>query len=364
VSKIFRADFLTPAGVKYAEVTDFSEMACVIGVNRPGLLTLRLPGSHSAIAGLSRDSQIELWWKDMAMGVGWHRHFGGFYRKQKQPWQERGRQFNLAAVGYLNKLQKRIVAFPTGMDSRSSFSSVSAKRIALTLVEYNAGASATTGNSRLRAGTLTGITTDTMGDAGTVMDFRCFGKDLLKMLQELADSGGGDFDLVKTGPNTFVFTWYDGQLGTDRSTSVVFSIERGNMGDPVYELDQVNEPTVAIVGGPEDGANRKFTTATGANYAADNDCEIFVNASGEKLDAGRTAAGNKALKAGEARASFSFDVLQTPMCAFGVHYFLGDLATSINPFDGNAVVQQVDEVAFSLSQTNFDARTNVKLVSV
>src|SRR5690606_30648784 len=132
------------------------------------------------------------------------------------------------------------------------------------LVTYNATSSGTTADGRIRnvaTGGLT-ITVEADGGGGNTVDWYCAHDHLLETLQKLARIAGGDFDLIKTAATTWDFKFYDGQRGTDRSSSVIFSLDHGNMARPRYQIDRREERTVAIVGGGGEGDDRTFVTRT------------------------------------------------------------------------------------------------------
>ena len=222
-------------------------------------------------------------------------------------------------------LTRRCVAWAAATANRSSFSAVAAETIAKTLVNYNAGASATVVNGRKRAGAITGLTVQADGATGTALTLNCEWAPLLETLQQVAALGGGDFDLVRTAAGAWNFRWYNGQLGTDRSATVFFSTELGNMGNPVLTFDHLGEATVAVVGGDGEESARTIAIRTSADYAATNDIEAFVNASGADST---SSAGDAALAERRRQHTFKFDVLQTPGCNYGTHYGLGDLVTA------------------------------------
>jgi hypothetical protein len=165
--------------------------------------------------------------------------------------------------------------------------------------------------------------------------------------------GGGDFDLVKSDLNSeslaFDFRFYPGQLGTDRSASLTFAVGRGNMIDPLFELNREDEATIAIVGGQGKEDDRDYLTRTGANYGANNHIEMFVSSHAETT-AGRQATGDKRLAEREARELFEFQLKQTPNCVYGKHFFLGDLGKAVNPFTDVASTVKINSVTLSLSE--------------
>ncbi len=235
------------------------------------------------------------------------------------------------------------------------------------LVTYNITSSATTGNGRKRNGTnwpATQITVQEDLEGGNSLNWYCFGQNLLENLQKLAPIAGGDFDLVKTSPTAYEFRWYLGQLGTDRSATVKFALGLGNMGLPEYSESRIDEKTVACVWGQGEDSARDYATRTGANYATTNDIELFVDANDIVFgDAdGLNDKGDQKLREVEAIRSFRFNALQAPATLYGVHYFLGDLATVINPVNSAEYVQKIAAITQTLSpdgKQSIDVEVNV-----
>lgn len=344
----YRLDLKSPAGVRFASVTDFEQIACYTGVNVPGSMAVLLDGDHSAISSLEDKSQVELWRRDRENDIDWYMHFGGIYRAQR--WDQPAEViFKLTAQGYLSMLGWRIVAWRANTTDRSRYLSEKAETILKTMVDYNACANATIANGREREGAITGITIQTDGANGNTLDWYCAWDNLLTSLHDLSRIAGGDYDLVKTAAQAWQFRWYTGQLGTDRSATVTFSVGRGNMGDPMYIKDRTDEATVCIVGGQGEGDLRMIAIVTGADYhVTTNNIEVFYNGSGNESADGLADAGDTRLDELRARDEFSFVVLQTPASLFGVHYFLGDLVKVVNPFTGVAATKKIVGVTLQL----------------
>jgi hypothetical protein len=246
----------SPAGVKLAEIDDYLTLACTRRVNEPGLLRFSLRGDHSKIQHISDKSQIVLKRRDTRHDIDWGDEFVGFVRKTgyKRPDRE---IYELECVGMLAMLGWRVVAYKSGVTSRSVFTSQPVETIIKTLVDYNCCSNATTGNNRLRNGAITNpwtLSIQTNGGNGYSMDRANQGANVLKEVQDILEiaktnGNGGDIDITQTGAATFRLDWYTGQRGADRSTTVIFAPERGNMASPEYAIDRSTERTVAIVGG-------------------------------------------------------------------------------------------------------------------
>lgn len=318
------------SGVLQDEVTDFLNLSYVKVVNEPGILNFTLLGYDPTISYLVNDAQIEVWRRDLNNGIDWYCDFYSLFKDNIQSYTESKSLYQGTAIGQLSLLGRRIIAWKAGTLNKSKFTSDPAETIMKALVQYNATSLATTGNGRIRNGAISTITVESDSGGGNTLDWYCAYDNLLENLQKLALVGGGDFDLVKTGSQNWEFRFYSGQLGTDRTSTVLFALNRGNMAEPVYTKTLSGEKTVAIVGGQGEDTDRETVVRTGDNYSSSNDIEIFVDA--RDVEAGNTsglnAKGDKELEAQKAQDSFEFSVLQTPASMYGKHYFVGDLVTA------------------------------------
>lgn len=323
----YKLRFYSPAGVLIAETSDFWHLGYAKRVNYPGLLTFNMRGDHAAVALLENRSRVEVWRRNQRRGIPWYRDLGGLYLSQERQYTDRD-IFTAYCPGYLWLLSTRIIAWYAGTANRTTFTAVPAETIMKTLVQYNAAGSATTGNGRLRAGWIPNLGYDPDNAQGNALSWNCAYKNLLTELQDLALVGGGDFDLLKVGAASWNFKWYTGQRGLDRSATVIFSLDRGNMSNPHYRYGRIGEKTAAVVGGHGETDQRNITVRTGTDFSASNDIEVFVDAGNTKTLVGRQTAGDRRLEELRARDAFSFDVEQTASCLYGGDYELGDLVTA------------------------------------
>lgn len=336
------------AGAKVAEVTDYLSLSYTKRVNAPGLATFTLPGDHAALLYLDHNAQLEVWRRHVEHDLDWYADFYGFYRAQRRKFDQQD-IFTGRALGQLGLLGWRIVAYKAGTAGRSAFTSAKAETVMKALATYNATASGTVPDGRARAAALSGFTVTVQADGanGNTLDWNCAYDNLLTTLQKLAQVGGGDFDLIRTGAATWDFRWYTGQRGIDRTATLTLALGYDNMDEPTYDYDRLDERTAAIVGGKGEGSARTLVVRTGPDYSAANDVETFVDARSEDTTAGLNAKGDKALDDKRARQAFSYKVLQTEACAYGVHYCvggaLGDLVTA--RYGSISVPQKLDAVA-------------------
>jgi len=336
----FRIVIRDAAGAKLADVSDHLELAYTKRVNGAGGFAFQLgvdpddpSAPHPATLLLTDKCQIEIWRRNVELGIPWYADFYGLYRDRLSAYAG-GDRFTARGTGALGMLGWQHVFYPAGTANRSEFAAVAGESVLKNLVKYNATSAGTTGDGRHRnvgdSGVINGytVTVETDDAGGSTVSLGAANANLLEALQKAARIAGGDFDLVKTGVMTYQFQWHAGQLGTDRSASVVFALEYDNMARPVYRFDRRGERTVAVVGGQGQKSNREYVIRTGPDYhVATNNIETFVEAN--DVDYGNTAGlnsrGDQRLDALRAREEFAFDVLQTPAAAYGLHYFLGDL---------------------------------------
>lgn len=327
------------------ELVDYRALAYTKAVNAPGMAIITLDGQAPVVGAIDLDWQVEVYRRDLTYSLAWYCDFYGFFRDAEERADENGvRSATLYCPGQMSLLSRATVAYPAGTANRTVFTSDPAETIAKMLVTYNATSSGVTGDGRKRDVTLPTITVEADAAAGATLDINCAWVNLLGVLREVADVGSGDFDLVKTGAAAWEFRWYDGQLGTDKSGTLAFSLSQGNMTNPVLRRSTLDERTVAIVGGQGEEGARDVVVRTGANYdAAYNAVEVFVDARQMTTTAGLNAAGDAALSGYQARYDLRFDVLQIPSTVYGRDYVLGDLVTAV--FGGYTSTKQVSSVA-------------------
>lgn len=341
---------LTAAGVEKRIISDYLTLVYTRSVNDFDYCVFQLPDNHLAMADLVDKAQIEIYKRNLDYGIDWTVDFVGILRKPTDfATDSEGKTVaTYAAMDILGQLAWRTVAWYTGVADRSEFASVKAETIMKNLVKYNAGSLALASNGRIRDAVITGITTEADSARGNTKSWSCAPEDnLLETLQKLVTAGaGGDFALVKTAPQTFEFRFYSGQLGTDRTASVTFSLANGNMTEPHYVVDYTEEKTVAIVGGEGKGADRVVVVRTSAAFnSSTNNIETFVNGSSYKTVTALEAVGDGELYNREARPILTFKPIQTKATAYGLHYFLGDLVSA--EYRGVTTTQKIQRVTIS-----------------
>lgn len=321
----------SPSGVIQAQIdgTSYSDLKFTRYVNAPGIFSFSIATNHPAFRYIVNDAIIVIWRRNTAQGLDWYIEFTGLVRETRREYKGYD-QLTASGAGVLSLLARRYILFYANTSNRTAFSASPAETIMKTLVEYNAAASATVGNSRLRAGAIYGVSVQPNGAQGNTLSLACAYDNLLSTLQFISTTGGGggDFDLVRTSGADYEFRFYPGQLGTDRTASILFALEYGNMANPSYTVSRFDQKTVAVVGGQGQDSSRATVVRTGNEYATGIDIEIFIDGRNEATTGALNSRGDIALRTNENKIkSFSFDVLQTPAYFYGQHYFLGDLVS-------------------------------------
>lgn len=295
-------------------------------VNDVGLLWFDLDGDHAAITDLERDGQVEVYRRDTAQSIDWYVDFEALFVNEERRADDDGNSiFRAECPGQMDFLARAVIAWPADVNNRSLFSSAKAETILKTLVTYNATSSATTGNGRIRTTDLANLGVEADGAGGNTITVACAQQPLLETLQDVARIGDRDFWLTRTGAQAWEFRTAQ-YLGTDRSSTVVFALNFGNMSNPVLKRNRLNEKTVVIVGGQNTKSDRSFVVRTGTNYNATyNSKEVFYPATSYTTTGGLESAGDVRLDELRARDDLQWDVIQTPGSSYGKHYFLGDL---------------------------------------
>lgn len=295
------------------------------------------------------DAQIEFWRYDPDNEIEPYCDFYGFLRDREYQADENGQ---VRFIAYLEEqsdlLRRTAILYRANIDGRSSFDNDPAETILKTLVKYNATTSGTTADGRDRNVDSWGANVSVAADtaAGTTLTRSYMGRNLYEVLREVAESGGLDWSIVKTGAQSWQFRTAT-LLGTDRSSgtnTVTFSLPYGNMRRPTLRGNHRTEKTVVTVGGQGTDSSRSTRTRTGLNYnALYNSYETFVNGSQYSTNAGLDSEADERLEELRARDALSFDVIQVPSTLYGKHYFLGDKVRAY--FMGFSYTPQIRRVA-------------------
>jgi hypothetical protein len=351
----------TAGGVLQAICTDFLAVAVNKTVNAVDVAQFDVNAVSTTAPYIVYGAIVEVYRQDIEAGIVSTREFAGTIRGIVQSYGQTT-VITAQAVGTNAILSDRIVAYKSGVANRSQFSAQPAETIMKTLYNFNLGASATVVNGRMLSGVLTGAAVATSGGLGTATSISCSGKNLLSVLQEVQLTGGGDFALVYTAPATWTFTWYTGQLGTNRSASVILSVETGTIAKLVLRTNRITDTTAVVVAGQGEGSARAIVTRPASLPTGLDLRETWVDARNQKTTAEYTQMGDIELRnAVRSQVTLQTEVLQNAALRYGRDYFLGDLVTVYAYTAGN-ITQKVQSVALSMSALGAES-VNVGLIS-
>ena len=320
-----------------------------------------LTGNDPNAAYIVQNARMEVYRRDISAGVPNQREFAGIILGIKTTINE-VTTISVIAVGFEILLQNRIVAFFAGVANRSIFTAQPAETIMKTLFNYNLGSLATTANGRFLNGVITGATTAATSGAGNSLSIAVAGQNLLSAMQRIQEISGGDFALLYTAPATYEFMWYTGQRGTDRSATVIFSIDKGTIGELVIEQPRINDFNAVIVAGAGNESARAIVTRPASLPTGIDLREQWVDArNGQTTTAALQATGDVELGLqAKNRTTYTAQILQTPAMRYGGEYFLGDL---VSVYTGTTTVtQKVNGVQLSIDSQGRE-QINVELIT-
>ena len=337
----------TSAGTLQATVVDYLAITVQRVVNGVDILSLQLGGTSPSASSITYGAIIEVYRQDVAVGIASYREFAGIIRDITQTITDRT-VYGVVAVGFNAILGDRQVAYYAGVANRTQFTAQASETIMKNLFNYNVGSLATTANGRFLDGRLTGATASATTGAGSTQSINVAQLNLLTALQRVQLGAGGDFALVYTAPATFTFTWYTGQLGTDRSASVIFSVGNGTIGKLVVKTSRVQDVTAVIVAGQGEGSARAIVTRPSSLPTGLDLREGYTDARNQKTTTEYQQLGDAVLTmATRNRSTVEASVLQSDALRYGRDYFFGDL---VSVYTGSATVtRKIASVELRLS---------------
>jgi hypothetical protein len=359
MAPLYTVQVYNSAGTLQATVVDFLAIKVTRIVNGIDVLAMRLGGTSPSVSTIVYGGIIEVYRQDIEAGIASYREFAGIIRGITQTITDQT-VYDIQAVGFNAILADRQVAYYAGVANKSQYTAQPAETIMKSLFNQNLGSSATTANGRFLDGRLTGATASATTGAGTSLTISVAQMNLLQALQRVQLSAGGDFALVYTAPATFTFTWYTGQLGTDRSASVVFSIDNGTIGKLVIRTARIDDVTAVVVAGQGEGSARAIVTRPASLPTGLDLREGYADARNQKTTAEYQALGDMVLSnATRQRSAVDAVVLQSDALRYGRDYFFGDL---VGVYTGSATVtRKIAQIELSLSQQGAES-INVGLI--
>lgn len=328
-------------------------------VNEPGMAVLTVPDDHPIISQLVDDLLMEVYfiYRPATTGeVTDQQDFLGLYRdKQIVTDQDGNIHYLLLFPSAIEALSRDVIAYPSGVTSKSRWVGQTMANIAADIVTWNCTSSATTANGRHRTANPVRSMAVTAVAGTPTIDYSVSYRNVLEVVQELAAGGNFDFDVIRNGATTNLKFQEYTLLGTDKSAIIIFDLNLDNVQGAAQNGERLKEKTVAIVGGDGAGASRNISIRTGANQSASNDYEIFIDARSNS-PAELVAIGDTKMLELQARTSVDIDFASSSGYVYRRDYGLGDWVTV--SFGGVMQTKKIAlvEVTFDQSQV-----TNVRL---
>lgn len=315
---------LDDSGTKLGEVDDYAELHYRLRVNHPHSFQIKIHRNRDHSAWLLRNYQLEIERDGVTL-------LGGRIGKRQPEYDEDGNETNfLVAAGLsdLELLDRRIIVPPSGSTHMACNDNIDdAMKY---FVRYNCVTGYVVDADREDSGL------SVEADAGahpTTANLTGRYQILLNWLQKWADYYGVDFDIVRTGAGAYEFRTYYPQLGSDKRTTMVFSIHRGNISSFKWWEDGLAVYNYAYVGGQGEGLERNVRTLSDTNSITENGRrERFVDARDLSSDASLDLRGYEYLtEHGAAIEGVQVKVLDVEGTEWGTHWDLGDLVRAYDP---------------------------------
>lgn len=359
MAPLYTVQVYNSTGTLQATVVDFLAIRITRVVNGIDVLAMQLGGTSPSVSSIVYGGIIEVYRQDIEAGIASYREFAGIIRGIAQTITDQT-IYDIQAVGFNALLADRQVAYYAGVANKTQYTAQPAETIMKSLFNQNIGSSATTANGRFLDGRITGATASATTGAGTSMSINVAQLNLLQALQKVQLSAGGDFALNYTAPATFTFTWYTGQLGTDRSATVIFSVGNGTIGRLVIRTARIDDITAVVVAGQGEGSARAIVTRPASLPTGLDLREGYADARNQKTTAEYQQLGDVALAlATRQRNSVEAVVLQSNALRYGRDYFFGDL---VSVYTGaSTVTRKIATVELSLSKEGAES-INVGLI--
>ena len=361
------------AGKKIAYFDNWFHLAVYKRVNEPGSFNFVIDGTDSRASLFKLDCQFEVYRSDIENDLDWYVEFEGFCRKFTTEVDDKGKTFfTVGGVGYLDLLDRRIIAYKSA-HVRTQKNDVG-ETVIKEFVNENAGANSLVSGGRLRDGNISELSIQADTGLGSNWKGQRSYEGLLKVCQEVSQETGIDFDVIGVGANLYNFRTYENQRGVDRTNTdidlqtgknssgqypIIFSIDRGNMGNPKYDNDRLTEKNVAFIAGSGVEDEREIEIVVDA----DSEDDSPLNTRETKRDARNQdsdeleSVGDNVLSENNARVTFTFTALRASNSIYGKDYNFGDMITSY--FGG---VERNDKVSLAdIFVDSGEDRINIRL---
>lgn len=309
-------------GARVATFTEWPELNVEIRVNSGCTWALRLDGDDPRVALFEEGGLIEGWWCSPEDGIAWHREFCGFIIDE-EAYEDAGGAAQYVASGYGIEFWLSATIIDVAAGSAASRQNAAGETAIKNWVDEHAGPGA---GARAREDLI--IEADHAPALGAIWTGQRSNRNLLETVIEMAEATGVQWWIERTGAYEFEFRITE---ATDRRATVIFATERQNMGQPRLVTRRSKSVTRVKVGGAGEGEARAVEYVEDATAIAASPIgrrEAFQDARDQTETDEYIARGQKVLDENRATVTLDFNVLQSPGCLYGKHYFLGNLVTA------------------------------------
>lgn len=363
MAPVYTMTIYNASGVIQTIATDYMQLSISRQVNSIDGLTFSMASTSPNAQYLLYGYIVSVTRQDSAQGITASVEFAGMIRKITRIVSTQT-IYQITAVSMMALLSDRIVAYRANVTNQSVFSAVVAETVLKTLFNYNCTALAVTGTTsqRIINGNTAGMTTAATASGGTAVSIACSMQNLLETMQKVAIGNGGDFDMVWTAPATYTFTWYLGQRGTNRSSTIILSVATGTIAELQVTTDRVQDFTNVVLGGSGESLARNMYSRPAALNTGLSNRETFMDARNQgagTITAKYNTIGDSALALQTKRRTvYVAKLTQNAALKYGRDYFFGDLVT-IND-NGVLVIQKVQGVELKFDNNGSES-VNVRL---
>jgi hypothetical protein len=326
-----------------AILSNWIRLTYVKQVNRTGYYSLWLQADQIDVSVFTLDSQIEVWREDPDAEIEPYIDFEGFHRTPVHQRVKVGpTMFTSYGRGYNDLLNRRYILYYPQTDQ--AVKSGVAETVMREYVDENAGPSATSPPRLKHSGVTPGLSMMPDLVRGDQWEGSRPYKNLLTVCQEIAEVGNIDFQIVGSGPATFLFHVYE-NLGVDRTDTgfdrltglngagyppTIFDVERANMIIPIYSDSRNDEVSKLIMLGQGQLTARQIEIISSGREEDSpwNLIEGRRQSSNQDTVAGLRDLGQAYIEKLGPQESFTFDYAQTEATVYGRDFRLGDLVTA------------------------------------
>lgn len=334
------------SGVLVAEFDSWRSLSFSHIINSPGACRIEINATDERTALFELDGQIEVWRRNLDVGLDWYIEWEGFHRTANDLIQQNNNEsFVSYSLGYLTLLNRRHIMYYSGT-SQTDKSAVG-ETVIKEFVNENAGPGALSANGRLGGvnANIAGLSIEADQANGSSWEGARTFKNLLTVVNEIAIKTGVDVEIVGINNAEYKFRVHDGQRGKDRTlvgldsfglngagnTPVIFSLGFGNMAIPIYSINRSTEVNAVYVLGQGEASSRAIVLREDLNAIADspiNRIEVIKNATQESTTDGLNSVGDEALVEFQKKETLRFTALQLSGTFYGKDYTWGDLITA------------------------------------